>query len=103
MVQVAPRSKPICEGLEIECGDGAEEATQLTPEVHEEEQACKDFIVEEEMGEENQEDQAIDEEPKLLAPNFDRDGEMNLEIDGFGTSELVADGRLDLGVYDTRD
>lgn len=108
VVQVAPRSKPICEGLEIERGDGAEEATQPTQEVDEEEQAREDddveqevddeeqaredFLVEQEVDDEIEEEQAREDFPL----NFDEDAEMHLEIDLFGTSDLAADGRLDL-------
>ena len=37
----------------------------------------------------------------MLPLNFDKDVEMHLEIDVFGTSDLTTNKRLDLGEYDT--
>ena len=118
VVQVAPRSKPICEGLEEQIDEGeqldvANEAVVVDDnEVDEEEEAVQELeqVVDNEVDEEEQAVQELeepehpneeegppnDEDTNHAEEKFnDDDAEMYLEIDVFGTLDLEEDDRID--------
>ena len=108
VVQVAPRSKSICEGLEVQASEQVdhhqhEEHEEQPNEEHEEqpneeheEQPNEEH---EEQPNEEHEEQPFEEQPyeeHEEQPGFnDDDAEMHLEIDLFGATDLEEDDRID--------
>lgn len=108
VVQVAPRNKPICEGLE-DVSDHEEEAqfedAQASHRLQQEdvgeehqEEADEDAQYEEEQDEEEealfQHDMEVND--NIEAQFNDEDAEMYIEIDLFGATDLVEDNRIDV-------
>ena len=108
VIQVAPRSKPICKGLEEQVDEVGEQepadVAQQQEEVVEEDQAVQE--VEEavqEVEEADEEEQAVQEVEEVDEEDIghaettfnDDDAEMHLEIDVFGITDLEEDDRID--------
>lgn len=103
VIQVAPRSKPICEGLEEQVDE--EEQIEQVDEAQQQEQADEEEDAiqiehpnEDEFEDDNDhyEEQPNEEEIGQVEAGFnDDDAEMHLEIDVFGATDLEEDDRID--------
>ena len=103
VVQVAPRSKQVCEGLDVE-DEQPQQALEHEVRHHEADEVVQEDHVDEDLEvqvpEQFNEDNAVlvlEEEDTGYAMTYsdDEDADTHLEIDAFGTTDLEEDDRLE--------